>query len=396
MVEGRHLPQKGTTDYVLLLIVAILLFIGLMMIFSATFTLGARPTYFLERQALWIFLGLIALVITARLDYQIWRQWAVPILAVTLLVLLGLLFLGRGSEGARRWITGKSGQPSEFCKLTVIMYVAAWLASKGTKIRQVTYGLVPFAILVGFVAALIILQPARSTAVLIAFVAGIMFFVAGADTVQVMASLVIGLATTYLVVRGSDYATSRVETFLNPMSDPLGEGYQIRGVLTALASGGLTGRGLGESVQKLFPPQVYHSDAIIAIIGEELGLIGCLVVIGLFLCFAYRGLYIALKAKDTFATLLAVGITSWITCQAFIHLAANTATLPYTGVTLPFVSYGGSSVVSCLAGVGVLLSVGRGTPLRKSNSASFNYRRRNRGPRLSGTVRRQGSRHRTQ
>jgi len=179
-----------------------------------------------------------------------------------------------------------------------------------------------------------------------------------------------------------------LEVFLRPATDPQGAGYQVRGVLSGLLAGGLTGRGLGAGTQKLIPPYLYHTDTILSVIGEELGLLGCLVVMGLFLFLAYRGLLISFRSPDAFATLAAFGISCWILFQAIIHVGGNTANLPFTGITLPFVSYGGSSLTMCLAGVGVLLSISRATVERKlTPSASFAFGRRHRRPRVSSARR---------
>jgi cell division protein FtsW len=352
-------------DYLLILIVAALLIVGLMMVYSATFALGyqlyGQPTYFFIRQALWMGLGLMAMIVTALIEYHTWRKWSIPIMAGALLLLGLVLVIGSDRFGGQRWLLGGSVQPSELAKLAVIVYIADWLSSKGMRIRQVTYGLIPFAILLGFVTGLIMLQPDFSTAVLISITAVAMFFIAGGDLWQMIASGVLGGATFSLLVTRSEYRLARITSFLNPMGDQLGNNYQVRQILIALGSGGITGLGLGASRQKFGYIPASHTDGIFAILGEELGLIGCLVVIALFALLAYRGFRIAIAAPDAFGTVLAAGVTCCLIFQALINIAVVTATAPFTGIPLPFISFGGSSLVISMAGIGLLLAISRGT-----------------------------------
>ncbi len=375
-----------------MLVVVLLVILGLMMIYSASFILNDDdPAYFLKRQVLWAVLGLILLVLLAQVDYRELAHLALPIMGLSFLSLVVVLFMG-GSEGFRIWFLGTSVQPSEFAKLAFIIYIAAWLASKGDKIRDVTYGLIPFAVLLGIVAGLILLEPDIGTAMLIMATAVAMFFISGAEVSQLLVGLMAGAPALYLVLVNSGVAMARLTSYLNLGKDTDGVDYHVVSLLSALRAGGLTGRGLGAGQQKLFPPYVYHTDTILSVIGEELGLIGCLVVVGLFLFIAYRGLAISFRAPDTFGSLLAFGITCWIAFQAMIHVGGNTATIPFTGLTLPFVSYGGSSLTMCLAGVGVLVSISRlGRERTLRTSATFAFGGRNRRPRLSGSRRRRGT-----
>jgi cell division protein FtsW len=244
-------------------------------------------------------------------------------------------------------------------KISIVIYIAAWVTSKGDKIRQISYGLLPFAILIGLVTGLILLQRDLSTALLIAVTAWIMFFFAGADLLQLFATFVFGIATFLLMIAREPYRMERIAAYLNREADPSGSSFQVNQALIALASGGLFGKGLGASSQKFgFVPAV-HTDTIMAVLGEELGLIGCLVLIGLFVLVAYRGLKIAIEASDPFGTILAAGLTCTLAFQALVNMAVVTATVPYAGVPLPFVSYGGSSMVTSMACVGLLLSISR-------------------------------------
>lgn len=360
-----HTENTHKYDYLLIVIVAALLIVGLMMVYSATFALGyqlyGQPTYFFIRQALWMGLGLMAMIITALIEYHTWRKWSIPIMAGALLLLGLVLVVGSDRFGGQRWLLGGSVQPGEMAKLAVIIYIADWLSSKGARIRHVTYGLIPFAILLGFVTGLIMLQPDFSTAVLIATTAIAMFFIAGGDLWQMVASGVLGGATFTLLVTRSEYRLARVASFLNPMGDQLGSNYQVRQILIALGSGGITGLGLGASRQKFGYIPASHTDGIFAILGEELGLIGCLVVIAMFALLAYRGFRIAIAAPDAFGTVLAAGVTCGLIFQALINIAVVTATAPFTGIPLPFISFGGSSLVISMTGAGLLLAISRGT-----------------------------------
>jgi len=369
----RTLNLRGI-DYPLLLTVAVLLVIGLVMVYSASFgvqmaTEGRPTTQYLVRQAEWAAIGAVALVAMALIDYRTWRRFSIPIMAGALGILVVLLFVRGGGDleaeqpTAQRWLLGNSVQPSEMVKLAVVIYIADWLASKGEKIRQLTYGMVPFAILLGIITGLIILQPNFSTAFLIVCTAVAMFFVAGADIRQLLIGGLVGGASLAALVRTSAYRWNRVVTFIeNPLRDPLGRGFQTVRAIYALQAGGPLGVGLGHSVQKMGALYAPHTDAIFAIIGEELGLLGALGIIALYGALAYRGLRIALRCNDPFGTLVATGVTSWLILQAMLHIAVVTATVPFTGITLPFVSFGGSSLVASMAAIGLLLSVSRGAP----------------------------------
>ncbi|MBC7260792.1 MAG: cell division protein FtsW, partial [Chloroflexi bacterium] len=371
--------QKATmkVDYPLLLAVVVLLILGLMMIYSATFT-WPDQVEIVGKQVLWVVLGSVLLVIAMRLDYRIWRRFALPLMGAAIVGLIAVLLIGDKKGNTTSWFREGSIQPSEFAKLAFIIYMAAWLASKGDKIRDVTYGLIPFAVLLGIVTGLILRQPDIGTAILLVATAMAMFFIAGAEPIQLLISLVVGGAALALIIKNSDYALGRILAFLNPNADPNGESYQILRSLSTLRSGGIAGRGLGSGMEKYGLP-LPHTDTIFSVIGEELGLLGCLIVVGLFLFIAYRGLVISFRAPDTFSTLLAFGITCWIIFQATIHVGGNTNTLPLTGITLPFVSYGGSSLTMSLSGIGILLSISRvGVERERRTSAVFAFGRRNR------------------
>jgi len=399
--------QAGAgTDYVLVLVVAALIIIGLMMVYSATFDwsyqMYQNSFRIASRQFLWVGLGTVALVVAAAVPYERWRQLAVPVMGGTLLLLILVLFVGGERFGARRSFLDGSIQPGELTKLTMVVYVAAWLSSKGKQIRDVTYGLIPFAVLIGGVAGLIVVQPDVSTATLVVLTALAMFFFAGADIFQLAAGAAVGSVTFVIIINQLPHARQRIDEYLLVRQDPTLLGHHAQQVLMALGSGGLFGVGLGQGQQKLGYLPAPHTDSIFAVLGEELGLVGCLTVIGLFVLLAYRGFKIALDASEAFAALLACGITCWLSVQALINVAVMTGLIPFTGVALPFISAGGSAMVVSLTGVGMLLSVSRGKQVgrRRAGSrtrrgsrqrASLDRRWGNRGTRLSRSGRRTGT-----
>ncbi len=350
----------GQYDIWLLLIVAMLTGLGLVMVFSASFIQANRffetPTYYLLRQVRWAVVGVVTMAILARTDYRTLKHFSLLLMIGTLLVLLLVLIFGTDSLGSRRHLIGRSVQPSEIAKLTIIIYIAYWLSSKGSRLKAVSDGLLPFSVLLGMVALLIVLQPDIDTTALIVFTALVMFFVAGADGKQLGVILAIAAATFLLVATKFSYASQRMDDYMSFLRDPTLGSDQVQYALQALAKGGLFGAGLGSGQSMV---QLPFTDSIFAVIGFELGLAGTLSVVALFAAFVYRGLRIALRCNDSFGLILGIGITAWITLQAFLNMAVNLAMLPFSGLTLPFISYGGSSLLACMAGVGVLLSISR-------------------------------------
>ena len=396
MIGSRR--RRIRFDVGLLAVVGVLLLIGLMAVYSATFDWSYQQYHnsfhIAGRQLLWMGLGLAAMAAVASVPYTRWQEWALPIMGGALFLLVLVLVVGDDRFGARRTFFNGSVQPSELAKLATIIYVAAWLASKGEQVRDVTYGLVPFAVLIGVVAGLIVLQPDVSMAVLIVLTALAMFFFAGADIVQLAVGGSVSLATFWVLVNHLPHARRRLDEYAMVWRDPTLVGYHIRQSLIALGSGGLFGVGPGRGEQKLGYLPAPHTDSIFAVIGEEWGLVGCLVVILLFVALAYRGYRIALAAPDAFAALLACGVTSWLTIQAFINIGVISGLLPFTGVALPFISAGGSALVVSLTGVGLLLSVSQGRRGKRKGYRRANLDRwwRNGGARLSRSGRRAGSR----
>ncbi len=391
-------------DFIFLAIALALTVIGLIMVFSVTFAPNVGqgrldPEWDFVKQGVFALLGIAIALVMMRVDYHFWGRLSVPLFVVTLILLVALLFMPE-TNGARRWLFGdtfgSSIQPGEIAKFTVIVYMARWLSSKGEQLRDVTYGLLPFAIFVGIVTGLVVLQPNLSTAITIAMCAMAMFFIAGADLVQFLFMLGVGGGTVAVVIAKTPYLLQRWIVFtMDPLSLSAKEGYQVLQSLIALGSGGLFGRGIGASLFKFGHLPLANNDAIFAILGEEMGLIGTWLVLALFLGLAYRGFRIASKAADPFGQVLAAGLTFWLVIQAFVNIAVVTDSIPYSGVPLPFISYGGSALVSVFAAVGVLLNISRSSAndraITKEEDASIDLGRRDRGTRVS----RPGGRRRT-
>jgi cell division protein FtsW len=321
--------------------------------------------YFFKRQLLYgILPGLLALYFFQKFDYRRIKKFTIPLFMATL-ILLTLVFIpgiGASIYGANRWLQlgPISFQPSEMAKLATILYLAAWLESKGKKkIKDFFEGYVPFLGIIGVAGFLIIKQPDTGTLGILVLVSLSIYFASGANISHLLSTFILGIIGLLVLIKIEPYRMNRFSVFLNPEMDPRGIGYQINQALLALGTGGIFGLGIGHSRQKFnyLPEPV--GDSIFAIIGEELGLLGAVTVIGLFLFVAVRGFFIAKNAPDDFGKLTAVGITSWIIFQAFINIAAMTSLIPLTGVPLPFVSYGGTSLVFLMAGVGILLNISK-------------------------------------
>jgi cell division protein FtsW len=402
--KNRNKVRRGMKfhfDYWLALSIAGLLVIGMLMVYSTTFDYGLRffdqSSYFLRRQIVAMVIGIAGGVILMQFDYHVLRRGSVLLLLGTLAMLLFVLLFGQAFFGARRGLYAGSFQPSEFAKLAVILYIAHWLSSKGDRIKNLTYGLVPFSVITGSVCALIVLQPDLGTSGLIAMIALTLFFLAGAELRQFAIAGAIGAVIFGILVTILPHAAERVAAYKIALRDPVQAGWHIQQSVVALGSGRFFGVGLGESAQKFGPLPAAHTDGVFAILGEELGLFGCLVVIGFMALFTWRGLITAQRARDSYGFLLAIGITSWLAIQALINMAVITAIIPFTGMPLPFLSYGGTSLAISLFAVGILLSISRDSnldikvqpekPIRETLRENLNFRRRNRRTHISGTGR---------
>ena len=391
----------GGLDWALATVLTCLILFGFVMVFSASYPWALEnrgsPFYYVFQQTRWLGVGLLALVTAALVPYRIWERWSIPLMALGMIALMAVIFLGDSRFGATRTFFGGRVQPSEPVKVIVLIYISTWLASKGSRIKDINYGLIPFGVLMGIVTGLIVAQPDISTTILIVATALTIFFLAGAELKQLLLGGFVAVVTFWLVITRNSYASRRVSALLESIQSPLDSSeWQIREASMAIVKGGPLGVGLGNSTEKL-PGRLplSWSDNIFAVIGEEMGLLGTLLVILLFALFVYRGLRIASESPDTFGSLLAVGITALIILQAIIHIAVAVAIAPPTGVTLPFISFGGSSLVTSMGAAGILLNISRYrgqpapamAPSQPAHAPSY-FGWRNRGTRVSGSRRR--------
>jgi cell division protein FtsW len=368
--EQLAAAKRHTPDYGLLTATLVLLIVGLITVYSASYALAEAetgdPNFYAKRQAVMAGLGLLGLLVAMNINYHHLSRLS-PLLmlaAIGLLVLVLLPGFGHEANGAQRWIQVGSlppMQPSEFAKLAVIIYMAAWLASKGDAVRDWSLGVVPFVLMVGLVGALIVLEPDLGTAVMVAAITGTLFFLAGARLWHVLILAASGTGIASLLILLGGYRVDRILSFTSAEADPSGLGFQTLQLLVAFGSGGLTGVGLGVSRQKFFYLPGSHTDGVLAIVGEELGFIGTMLVLALFLVVLWRGWLIMKRADDQFGSLLAAGILAWIGFQMLLNVGGVTRIIPLTGIPLPLLSYGGSSLAITLTAIGVLLSVSRYT-----------------------------------
>jgi cell division protein FtsW len=316
--------------------------------------------FFFTKQVLGIVLGLAVLAVAMRIDYRTYKNEAVvwALLGLVGLLLVGVLF-SAPINGTRRWfnVGGLGIQPSELAKIAVVFFAALMLDRRMHRIDELSYSLLPIGIVVGVLVGLILLQPDFGTAMSLLLIVAAMVFAAGLNYRYLVGTVLVTLPAVYLVLVSAPYRRRRLLAFWDPWADPLGDGFQIIQSLIAVGTGGIFGRGLMEGVQKLFYLPEPHTDFIFAVIGEELGLVGATGVLACFSLIAWRGLRIALRAQDSFGSLVALGLTSMIVVQAFVNMSVVLGLMPTKGIPLPLVSAGGSSLLISLLGMGVLLNI---------------------------------------
>ena len=365
--EQAGLPARPSRAAWLCIIVGVLCLLGLMMVLSAS-SVEALHAYggawmFFQRQLMWVGLGALAMVGAMQVDYHRWRRLAGPGLVICVVLLLVVLIPGIGITvaGSRRWLGfgPMRVQPSELAKIVLLIFSADLLARRADRVRERGAIVRPLLVVTGALGGLVLLEPDMGTAVVLTLIALTVVFVGGLPVLR-MAGLLVGTAAAGMVtIMTAGYRRARLFSFLDPWADAGNTGYQVAQSLVALGSGHVTGVGLGASRAKWgFLPNA-HTDFILAIIGEELGLLGSLLVLALFTAFTVVGAQVALRAPDRLGTLLAAGVTSWVAGQALINMGAVTGRLPVTGVPLPFVSFGGSSMVIAMGAIGMLASVSR-------------------------------------
>jgi cell division protein FtsW len=355
----------GRSDKALIISAGALTALGLVMVFSASEVQGwlwhKNSAYYFERQLIWFAIGLGLLWVFAHFDYHRLRRLAAPLAIATLVLLVMVLLPHLGVEryGARRWLQlGPLGmQPAELAKISAIIFMAFWLERKRERLGSIEEGVAPFLALLALCIGLIIMERDLGTTLIVAAILLAQFMVAGGRKLHLLLLGTVVLGSVFVFIRMEPYRLHRIMAFLNPWADPLNTGFQSIQSLVALGSGGFFGLGLGQSIQKYQWLPFAHTDFIFSILGEETGLFGTTAALAAFSLFAYRGYRIALKAPDAFGSLIACGITTWISFQALINIAAVTVTLPTTGIPLPFISYGGSSLAISLLSVGILMNI---------------------------------------
>ncbi|MEG0132619.1 MAG: stage V sporulation protein E [Clostridium sp.] len=356
--------KLGDIDFMLFAVIVMLVTIGVVMVYSASSYFSAfkydDAEYFLWKQLQWAAIGFVGMIMTLNIDYHKYKKFT-KILMVLTFVALCMVFLFEPVKGAQRWIRlgGASFQPSEIAKYVVVLFVAKNISNNTQNIKKFWKGVVPNLLFAGFIAGMILLEKNLSIATVTMLVTVIMLFVAGTKLshMGVLAGGVGALGATFILIE--PYRMTRLLNFTNPWNDSQGAGYQLVQSLLALGSGGLIGVGIGQSRQKCFYIPEPHNDFILSVIGEELGFIGVAFIIILFILFLWRGVIAASKAKDMYGSLLATGITSVVVFQALINIAVVTGSMPVTGVPLPFISYGGSSLVINMIFMGILLNITR-------------------------------------
>jgi len=364
----------ASLDKPLILIVGLLLTIGAGMVFSTTFNWslearGSSTAIFLQDHGRNLLMSLAAASLFTVVDYRFWRRFAPLMLLMTIGALIAVLLFGDDTFGARRALIGGRLQPGELAEFTVVLYMAAWLSAKRTKVDSFIFGLIPFLVLLGSVVVWIVLQPDISSVVIIITTAVAMYFLAGARIWHLIAVAGITIVMGISIVSTQTYAQVRVESYLASLSDPTQANYHTQQVITAFVTGGWFGKGLGQGTQKFnnaLPAP--HTDSIFAVIGEELGVVGAAFVVMLFAALVIRGFQVGRKAVDPFGALLATGLTLWIATQALLNIAVMAAVIPSTGLPLPFISYGGSALLVTMIGIGLLLSISRVTANRENEN----------------------------
>lgn len=360
---------RGSVDVPFLILVLMLMGIGLIMLFSASYATAyyenQPSTYYFLRQGGFAIGGLIAMFVMSNIDYRILKKLALPLLLVSILLLILVLFIGTGNYGEKRWINlGVRFQPSEVAKVAVIFFFSSYISSHSDKMHTFKYGVLPFVIVLGVIGFLMYCEPHLSGMILIFLLGAAIMFVGGTHMKWFIGAITLGATGAAAAICFIDYARKRVMTWVNPFLDPKGDGYQIVQSLYAIGSGGLLGLGFGNSRQKyLYLPEA-HNDFIFAIVCEELGFIGAIIILALFTCLILRGYWIALHARDRFGALLAGGISTMVALQVALNVGVVTGVMPVTGAALPFFSYGGTALLILLFEMGVVLSVSRYIPIK--------------------------------
>ncbi|MFB8375409.1 MULTISPECIES: putative lipid II flippase FtsW [Paenibacillus] len=382
--------KRGTPDFQLLILTLLLVGFGLVMVFSSSSSIAIAnksfnndALFFTKKQLMWAVIGLVGMFFAMNIRFNKYKKLYAPFFLFTTVLLLVVLVSGAMLNGARSWIRifGFSIQPAEFAKIAIILYLAALITKKGERFRDLKTGYIPVLVIVGFIAGLIMLQPDFGTCFILVATCGLVIYAGGASMKHILASillvvlgaaLALGANALFSSMSSSDTANSttateatqnykigRIQAFLDPLSDTTGGSLNLYRSLVAIGDGGITGSGIGQGTMKLhYLPNAYN-DFIFSVIGEELGFVGTALFLLVYLYFIWRGIIVSLRCPDPFGTLVGIGIMGLIAIQAFINIGGVTQTIPVTGVTLPFISYGGTSLFVMMVAMGILLSISR-------------------------------------
>ena len=359
---------RGKMDFSLLLVISALCAFGLVMVFSASYYYAQHYSganndsfYYLKRQILYLAIGYPVMLLVSMIDYRIIERLRSLFMAVSILLLIAVLLWGRDLNGGKRWlvIAGISIQPSELAKFGLMIFMCSYMSRHRNEMNSFRYGMIPMLIAIGVIAGLVMLQPNMSMAVIIGFIGVVLLYLGGCDLKQLVILGIIGIIGFFVLARSAQYRMDRLTSFGNPELDPQGTGYQLLQSYYAIGSGGFFGKGLNNSYQKLLYMTYGESDFIFAILCEEFGFIGGLIVILMYAWIVFRGIVIAMRCRNRFGSLLAAGISIVFGFQVFVNIGVVTGLLPTTGQALPFISAGGTSLLVFLAAMGLLLSISR-------------------------------------
>ena len=353
---------RGVDMPMLLTVVALIVF-GLIMLYSASFDFSfneyGSSSYMFLRQLRWLSVGILVAFVLSFFDYHRWRRFVVFAMLGTIGLLVTVLVINEIRLGASRSLYEGSYQPSEVAKLVAVIYLSVWLYAKRQSLHDVSFGLIPLGVILGIIGGLIYLQPDLSAAGTVLILGGLLFFLAGADIKQIIFLLVLAVVMGWVVVQFSATGQDRVGSFLAGLKDPTHASYHVQRSLEAVIKGGVFGVGLGQADTKLTGLPFAPTDSIFAVVAEELGLFGSVLLIALYAALIWRGLVIARRAPDMLGTLLASGITFWVGIEALINMAVMVGLMPFAGNALPFVSAGGSNLVATMCGMGIMLNISR-------------------------------------
>ncbi len=359
---------RGRLDFTVLLVITALCAFGLVMIFSASYYYAQHYSganhdsfYYLKRQLIYLLLGYPVMLLVSMIDYRIIERLRSVFLAISLLLLVAVLIWGQDLNGGKRWlnIAGISIQPSELAKFGLMIFMCSYMSRHRNEMNTFRFGMLPMLIAIGAIAGLVMLQPNMSMAVIIGFIGVVLLYLGGCDLKQLIVLGVLAIIAVFVLAFAQPYRVARMTSFSNPETDPLGSGYQLLQSYYAIGSGGFFGKGLNNSYQKLLYMTYGESDFIFAILCEEFGFIGGLVVILMYAWIVFRGIVIAMRCRNRFGSLLAAGISIVFGFQVFVNIGVVTGLLPTTGQSLPFISAGGTSLIVFLAAMGLLLSISR-------------------------------------